>query len=153
MQGNAVSFKDKLEIGSIFGWQERPVIVFVCNEAQQEKTGVCVCVWLGDRDVSTKVGGRVEVTHASQGCDMPGSRQRSRCPENTHSFSFSPWCVCVKVCQGVTVPSEETGSKRQTQPLLLPAGVARENKDWAESRSQAGPNGSVMLWLQLSPSG
>lgn len=45
---------------------------------------------LGDRRMRNKVRGREDVTHASQGCDMPGSG-----PLSPHLLSASHVFVCV----------------------------------------------------------
>lgn len=65
------------------------------------------------------------------------------CPENTHSSPLASQCVVLhlKVCMSDR-PFKGNGKQQRAQPLL---GVLRGNKDCAESRSQAGPNGSVTL--------
>lgn len=52
-----------------------------------------------------------KVTHASQGCDMPGSQQRSHLLSREHVLVYFSLSVCVffclKMCQGVTFPIKE----------------------------------------------
>ena len=107
---------------------------------------------LGDKGVSTKVRGREEVTHASQGCDMPGSRQRSRwlSREHTHSSTVAALLgVCVFVCESVSCcdrPFKGKGKQTQSQPPLLLAGVAGGEQGLSgEAGHRQSLNGSVML--------
>lgn len=95
-----------------------------CAQLGATRPKKCVCVFvcfvcLGDRGLSTKVGGREEVTHASQGCDMPGSPQGSHWLSREHTLLFTPPFLCERVSRSDR-HFKADGKQKRTQALGLP---------------------------------
>lgn len=91
---------------------------------------VSLCV----RILPAWVGGTDQVTHASQGCDMPGSRQGSRwAVQRTHT----PFSLPLFLCEGVSGSDRHLkadGKQRPSQARPGPARCFEGSKDKAESR-------------------
>lgn len=104
------------------------VVCVICNKRKLSRVlAVWFCVHLslvclGDWGASTEVRAREEVTHASQGCDMPGSLERSPQLSREHVLLSLLFWLCCILCGSVS-RSDRPFKWKQTGAVLVLANV------------------------------